>query len=61
MSLVIRNDVELLAAVDRAQELLGCVEGSAEQRELEEIAEAVEQYTQITLAQRHAANDHTRS
>ncbi len=61
MSLVIRNDVELLAAVDRAQELLGCVEGSAEQRELEEIAEAVEQYTQLALAQRNAANDDTGS
>jgi len=57
MVLVIRNDEELLAAVDRAQELLGCVDGSAEQRELEEIAEAVEQYTSAALAQRNVAND----
>ena len=55
--LVIRNDEELFAATERAQQIMGFTEGSAEEREMDEIADAVDQYAASLLIQSRAAND----
>ena len=52
--LVIRNDDELKAAIERACQLMGCTNGSDEERELAEIADAVEVYE---VSSKGAAND----
>ncbi len=44
--LIIRNERELSAALERADELIGCPEGSKEERELEHISDAVDRYQQ---------------
>lgn len=40
----ITTDAEHAAAVDRAQELMGCLEGTPEERELEALSGAIEAY-----------------
>jgi hypothetical protein len=42
--LIIRNEEDLTAALKRAEDLMGCTDDSDEERELEEIADAVDLY-----------------
>ncbi len=44
--LVIRNEEDLAAALERADELMGCTTDSDEEREIAAIADAVETYLQ---------------
>jgi hypothetical protein len=55
--LVIRNDADLTAALNRADELMGCTDCSDEARELAEIADAVELYTDAMHVLRKVGED----
>lgn len=56
---VIRNDAELVIAIERAQELTGCTCGSEEERELEAIVDAIDVYAAIArrLMRQRPQND----
>lgn len=60
-SLVIRNDAELTAALKRADELTGCTDCSDVERELAEIADAVELYTDAMHVLRKVSEDEPNS
>jgi hypothetical protein len=53
---VIRKDDEFLAATERAQELMGFTDGSAEEREMEELADAMQVYENSLAMLRGVAN-----
>jgi hypothetical protein len=52
--LVIRNSADLTKALKRADELRGCTDDSEKERELAEIAEAIEVYSESMRALRAA-------
>ena len=54
--LVIRNEEELHAAIERAQDLMGCTNDSDEERELAAIADAVKVF-EDTLAMMKGVGD----
>jgi hypothetical protein len=42
--IIIRNEDERKAAIERAHDLMGCTDGSEEDRELQALIEAIAQY-----------------
>ncbi|WP_038367806.1 hypothetical protein [Bosea sp. UNC402CLCol] len=57
--LVIRNKQDLAAALERADELMGCTTDSDEEREIAAIADAVETYLQsISVAGKASEGSH---
>lgn len=55
--MAINNEDELTAALGRAQDLVGCANGSAEEAELVEIDFQLQLYACLLWAMAHEAND----
>ncbi len=55
--LVIRNDQQLAAALERTEALAGCIDDSEEEREFKELTDAIELYTETMRVLRMVSND----
>jgi hypothetical protein len=55
--MAINDEDELAAALRRAEDLVGCANGSEEEQELAQIEHALQLYACLVWAQAHAAND----